>query len=76
MGMRAISLGNSMNEQQANAVATVLNGSTWQSGGDTWLVVLHRTDARTVVISGDSVCEYENEPAFENGDAAKTLLLR
>ena len=55
-----------MNEEQANKVAEALGGSTWQSGGDIWLVLINRKDGRLVVISDDVVCEYANQESFDN----------
>lgn len=54
-----------MNERQATVVAESLGGTTWQSGGGIWLVLLRRSDGRLVVISDEVVCEYETEDHFE-----------
>jgi len=64
-----------MNEEQANAVADALGGRTWQSGGDIWLVLIDRTDGKLVVVSDETVCEYNNEESFEKAKPAKTILL-
>jgi hypothetical protein len=65
-----------MTEQTAEAVAKALGGRTWQSGGDIWLVLLDRADGRVVVISDDTVNEYETEADFEGSRAANFILLR
>ena len=65
-----------MDEAQATAVADALGGETWQSGGDIWLVLLHRQDGRLVVISDEVVCEYADETAFDKNQATQTLRLR
>ena len=64
-----------MNEEEAVAIATALNGETWQSGGNIWLVLLKRTNGSLVVISDDVVCEYESEHAFENASASMAISL-
>lgn len=64
-----------MNQQQANAVATALGGDAWQSGGNIWLVRFRAPDGRLVVISDDLVCEYEDDDAFHDGRASKTIEL-
>jgi len=48
-----------MNESQADNVAKALGGETWNSGAEIWLVILKRRDGKIVVISSDSVCEYD-----------------
>ena len=64
-----------MEEEQANAVADALGGDAWNSGGDMWLVVLRRADGKIVAISGDSVCEYVSEDAFEDANATSMIVL-
>ena len=64
-----------MNEQQANALAEVFSGEAWNSGGGIWLAAYWRGDGKYVVFSGDAVCEYESDEAFDNGRASNTLLL-
>jgi len=64
-----------MTEEQAKSVADALGGDTWQSGGETWLVLLRRADGALVVLSDESVCEYKTEEAFEKGQPASTVLL-
>lgn len=65
-----------MREQAAEAVAKALRGRTWQSGGDIWLVLLDRADGHLVVISDDTVNEYETEADFEESRAANFIMLR
>jgi hypothetical protein len=64
-----------MNQQQAQAVAEALDGEAWQSGGNIWLVRFRGPDGRLVVISDDLICEYDDEGAFDEGRAAKTIEL-
>ncbi len=65
-----------MDEQQAAVVAEALGGETWQSGGDIWLVLLHRSDGRVVAMSEDVVCEYADDDALESGQASISIVLR
>jgi hypothetical protein len=55
-----------VDEEQATAIADALGGDAWQSGGDIWLVLLHRQDGHLVVISDEIICEYENQEAFDD----------
>ena len=64
-----------MYEPQATNIADILGGETWQSGGDIWLVIIHRKDSHMVVISDDTICEYTSEEEFENAKAGTSILL-
>jgi hypothetical protein len=64
-----------MNENQAEALASIVGGEAWQSGGGIWLVTLYREDGKLVVFSGDAVCEYESEEAFDEGRASNEIAL-
>lgn len=64
-----------MSEKQAEALAMLLGGEPWQSGGDIWLVMVRRSDGHVVVFSGDVVCEYEDEEAFEASRPHASILL-
>lgn len=57
-----------MDEEKAEALATLLGGETWQSGGDVWLVLIRRSDGRIVAISEEVVCEYADEEAPGAGE--------
>jgi hypothetical protein len=65
-----------MDARQAKAVAGVLGGETWQSGGQIWLVLLRRADGRLVAISDDVVCEYKNEESLTGGTPDLVIRLR
>jgi len=65
-----------MNKQQAHTLAKLVAGYTWQSGGGIWLVLLERQDGVLVVFSGDAICEYANQSAFEEGQATTTIRLQ
>lgn len=64
-----------MDERSAEQLAAIVGGEAWQSGGGIWLVTVTRDDGSLVVFSGDAVCEYENDEAFDAGQKAKTVLL-
>src|SRR5689334_22075404 len=65
-----------MDERTAEQLAVLVGGEAWQSGGRIWLVTVNRDDGSIVVFSGDAVCEYENDDAFDSGRALKTIVLR
>jgi hypothetical protein len=64
-----------MHQKQAEMLAKAIGGDAWNSGGDIWLVTLSREDGSLVVFSGDAVCEYKDQDAFDAGRAASTILL-
>jgi hypothetical protein len=65
----AISIGGTrMNQKQAEALAAIIGGQAWQSGGGIWLVTRERGDGRAVVFNGECVCEYESDDAFTNDE--------
>ncbi len=64
-----------MNEQQANALSEIFSGEAWDSGGGIWLAAYWRGDGKYIVFSGDAVCEYDSEEAFDNASVAKTIVL-
>jgi hypothetical protein len=62
-----------MNEKNARAVAGALGGEAWHSGGNIWLVRFRGKGGRLVVVSEETVCEYEDEEAFYEGNAARSI---
>lgn len=64
-----------MDERTAEQLAAIVGGEAWQSGGGIYLVTVNRDDGSLVVFSGDSICEYENDDAFDAGRASTTILL-
>jgi len=64
-----------MDERTAEQLAVLVGGEAWQSGGGIWLVTVNREDGSLVVFSGDAVCEYENDEAFDTAQATKTIHL-
>ena len=57
-----------MDEAKAEALAKLLGGETWQSGGDVWLVLIRRADGKIVAISDEVVCEYADGEALGTGE--------
>lgn len=64
-----------MDERTAEQLATIVGGEAWQSGGGIYLVTVNRDDGSLVVFSGDAICEYENDEAFDANRASKTIYL-
>ncbi len=62
-----------MDERTAEQLAVIVGGEAWQSGGGIWLVTVNRDDGGLVVFSGDAICEYENDEAFDAGRASNTI---
>ena len=64
-----------MDETQATKIAEILGGEAWQSGGDLWLVIIHRADKHIIVISDEVICEYVSEDDFEKTKPTQTILI-
>lgn len=64
-----------MDQRTAEQLAVLVGGEAWQSGGDIWLVTVNRDDGSLVVFSGDAICEYENDEAFEAGSSSKAIVM-
>jgi NDP-sugar pyrophosphorylase family protein len=64
-----------MNQQQAEALANVFSGEAWDSGGGIWLAAYWRGDGKYVVFSGDAVCVYDSEEAFDAARPSADLTL-
>lgn len=64
-----------MDQRTAEQLAVLVGGEAWQSGGDIWLVTVNRDDGSLVVISGDAICEYENDVAFDAGSSSKAIVM-
>ena len=66
-----------MDEQVAVAAANALGGDTWDSGGNVWLVLFRRADGKTVALSDECVCVYENDEALlTTAEPQASILLR
>jgi hypothetical protein len=57
-----------MDEKKAKALANLLGGETWDSGGDIYLVLVKRKDGKVVAFSDETVCLYADEDALESGE--------
>lgn len=64
-----------MKEQQAEALAKIIGGEPWQSGGGIWLVIKYTEVGRVVTISDEVVKEYKDEAAFEVDRAHSTIVI-
>lgn len=64
-----------MDERTAKKLAVFMGGEAWQSNGDAWLVTVNREDGSLVVFSGDAICEYQDDEAFDAGRASQTIPL-
>lgn len=64
-----------MDERTAEQLAALVGGEAWQSGGGIYVVTVNRDNGSLVVFSGDAVCEYENDEAFDEVRATKTIHL-
>lgn len=64
-----------MDEQQAKHVADALGGEPCSSGGGIEPVLFRRSEGKLVVLSGDILCEYENDEAFNAGQALNSIVL-
>ena len=64
-----------MDEEKAEMLAKLLDGETWNSGGDIWLVILRRADGKVVAISDEVVAEYADEEALGAGEPENQILL-
>ena len=64
-----------MNEEQAEKIADILGGSTWQSGGNIWLVLFERNDGKLVVLSDEAICEYDSQEALNKSKPETSILL-
>lgn len=64
-----------MDEKTAEQLAAIVGGEAWQSGGGIYLVTVNRDDGTLVVFSGDAICEYADDEAFDASKPSKTILL-
>lgn len=64
-----------MDESNAEAIAAILGGTVWNSGGGLHLVILKRADGRIVALSDESVCVYANDEELQNGQPVESIVL-
>jgi hypothetical protein len=65
-----------LDETEAEAFALELGGTTWQSGGGIWLVIIERADGHVIALSHELVAEYRSQEKLEVGDAIRSIRLR
>lgn len=63
-----------MTESNAIAVASALGGEAWHSGGGIWLVRMVKRTGRVILISDESICEYESESARADGKVFQEIM--
>jgi hypothetical protein len=64
-----------VDEPSAQALAEVLGGDTWDTGGGLWLVLKKRSDGRVVAISDEAINVYENDESVQTGLPLESVLL-
>jgi len=64
-----------MNQKRAEAIADAFGGEAWQSGVGMWVVTLHRGDGKTIAMTDDAICLYEDDAAFDKGQAEQSIEL-
>lgn len=64
-----------MNEKDAKAVAKVLGGYPWNSGGGIWLVRQDRPDGSILLVSTELVCVYDDEDALDENRPSTMIQL-
>jgi hypothetical protein len=57
------------------ALAALLGGDVWDSGGGVELVVIERHDGRVVAVSDEAVCEYADRDALAGGQPLNSITL-
>jgi hypothetical protein len=64
-----------MDETKADALAEILGGDTWNTGGGLWLVLLKRADGKVVVISDEAVNLYGSEEELQTSQPTESIFL-
>ncbi len=64
-----------MDARESEVIAEVLGGTSWNSGGHTYLIRIERADGHLIVISDEAVCEYESEDAFAENRPIRAIVL-
>ena len=64
-----------LSESDVQALAAVLGGDAWDSGGGIQLLVIKRPDGRVVAVSDESVCEYADRDALTGGQPLNSIML-
>ena len=64
-----------MDETQAAALAKLIGGEIWQSGGCVWLVCRERRDGKVVALSDEVLSEYADWEELQTGQPLKSIPL-
>ncbi len=64
-----------MDEPGAQALAEIIGGDTWDSGGGLWLVLKKRSDGRVVAISEEAINVYENDEDVQTVPPLESVLI-
>jgi len=64
-----------MDKEKAIAMAELLNGEAWNSGGGIYIVLIRNSLGQIVGITDETICLYANEKALEDGFAEQSFLL-
>ena len=64
-----------MDKAKADALAKLLGGYVWDSGGGINLVVIPRCDGKLIMISDECICEYEGDDPLEAEQPTNTIVL-
>jgi hypothetical protein len=62
-----------MSESEAKALAKLLRGEQWQSGGGIWLATIQRQDGKIIVLSDDVVRLFDDEDALSKDRARASI---
>ncbi len=60
-------------EIETNALASILGGYTWHSGGGIFVVLIKRSDGHIVSITDECICEYKSQDAFDENLPLRTI---
>ena len=64
-----------MDKEKATALAELLNGEAWQSGGGIYVVLVRNSLGQVIGITDESICVYAHEKALGEGIAEQSFLL-
>jgi len=62
-----------MDENKARALAALLGGEAWQSGGGIYVVLVTNRRGQIVGITDECVCLYPDSDAFDENRPAQTI---
>ena len=62
-----------MTEKDCKAIAKIVEGEPWQSGGNVWVVVIRRDNGSLVMMSDECVSDYKCQKDADQGLAIATI---